>query len=77
MTFRKITITLPDDFADAFPELLIHGRGADPRGHDIEAWERDDAERLARLEARRKAQDAADADAASPRQPTSTAEAAE
>jgi hypothetical protein len=50
----KIKVVLTPDAADLFPDLIVHGRGKDPRGRDIEAWERDEAARLKRLEAKRK-----------------------
>lgn len=59
MKFRKFTFTIPPDAADAFPELNVHGRGQDPRGHDIEAWEREEAARLKRVDAKRLAAEAA------------------
>lgn len=58
----EIKVNLPADFADLYPELYYVGRGADPRGRnkeEIEAWEREDAERIKRLEARRLAADSA------------------
>jgi hypothetical protein len=58
MKFRKITIVVDAESADALPDILAVGRGADPRGHDIEAWEKAEAERVARVEARRRAAEA-------------------
>jgi hypothetical protein len=60
MKLPKIKIVLPPDVADLYPDILAVGRGADPRGHDIEAWEKAEAERVARVEARRRAAELAD-----------------
>lgn len=54
----KIIVNLPPDAADLYPELYYIGRGADPRGRDIEAWEREEKARLERVEARRLAKEA-------------------
>ena len=54
----KITINLPPDFADLYPEILVIGRGTDPRGTNIEAWEREEKARQERVEARRLAAEA-------------------
>jgi hypothetical protein len=57
--FKIITINLPPDFADLYPQLVVHGRGQDPRGYDIAAWAREEAARLKRLEAKRLAAEGA------------------
>ncbi len=61
MKLAKIKIVLTPDAADLLPDILAVGRGADPRGHDIGAWEREEAARLKRLEAKRLALETAKA----------------
>ena len=59
MKFKTFTFVIPPDAADAFPDIWVHGRGQDPRGPDIEAWEKAERERLERVEARRVAAETA------------------
>jgi hypothetical protein len=55
---NKIFVNLPRGVADEVPELVAVGRGADPRGSDIEAWQEGDAARLVRQSAKLKAAEA-------------------